>query len=172
MKVKAAFPIIVLPIAALSVRSGLNTFSGAYDARGGGVSLDSAELAAVFGRAASDDSGFLDQTEFERAEQLVAGRKASHGEGGNHGGGSGGYSHWKSLAARPSSRPMSSIFSNPATTTSAAICSPRNMGRSFAFWNARTGRCRADPVAAMRAWGTDMRALHRAGATPKRAAVC
>lgn len=97
MKVKAAFPIVVLPFAALSACASLNPFSRADDDRDGRVSLaearNSEELAAVFSSADSDGNGFLDQTEFERAEQLVAGWKASHGEGGDHGGASGGHSH-------------------------------------------------------------------------------
>lgn len=93
---KTAFP-LALSLLALSACAGLNAFGRADDNRDGRLSADEArrseELAAVFGSADSDRNGFLDPTEFALAEQLIAGWKAAHGEGGDHGGGAAGHSH-------------------------------------------------------------------------------
>lgn len=94
---KLLIPLMALSIAALSGCANLSAFGRADDNGDGRVSqaeaAGSEELGAVFSSADSDRNGVLDATEFAVAEQLIAGWKAAHGEGGDHGSGSAAHSH-------------------------------------------------------------------------------
>lgn len=94
---KLLIPLLALSIAALSACANLSAFGRADENRDGRVSQAEAtrseELKAVFDSADSDRNGVLDATEFAVAEQLIAGWKAAHAEGGDHVGGAAGHSH-------------------------------------------------------------------------------
>jgi hypothetical protein len=94
---KAIFLLVAALLFILTACAGFSAFSQADRDSDGRVSRGEADgsedLATVFESADSDRNGFLDPTEFEVAEQLLAGWKASHGDARDHGGGTDSHSH-------------------------------------------------------------------------------